>query len=548
MVDSFPCPYCGHAAHSAPSPVDSRCAGCGRSLVLCSRFALTGLLGQGGMGSVYAAVAVDDGQPVAVKVVEPARQQGWKASELFERSAAVLRGLDSPGVPRVYAFERDLDGRLILVRERFDGGTLEERIGKQRCHLKPDAFRTLAEDLLELLADLHGRVPPLVHRDIKPSNIMFRAATDWDPVLVDFDTVHSPGASDGMTIVGTPGYGAPEQFAGDASPRSDLYGLGATLLFVATHVPADALPRKQGRFDVEHLLGTVESDLRELILRLVEPDPQRRPKDAAAALAALATDGQQAQQAQQAQHGRTVAGGESVAQAMLEDLLETFERDTGINGRLDERVVRRVRGIVPEALRELQTYGKVRVNLPFLSADHSGPKHLQVDLIALPDGGWAPAPEAPDDGYLVPPRAKAVSGPRTLPATKVAGVAAGALALFLLLGGLGAVLMFAPAPSGPAIEVTEQPGVVVEPVLEQPPAPAPVAVPTCRLLSEPTGAKVFRRGAQLGVTPLVVTVPGPLPMELVLTAPRHRNQTVAIRRADVLSDCERTVRLVRSAR
>lgn len=40
----------------------------------------------------------------------------------------------------------------------------------------------------------------------------------------------------GSTIIGTYGYMAPEQFRGQAQPASDLYGLGATLLFLISGI------------------------------------------------------------------------------------------------------------------------------------------------------------------------------------------------------------------------------------------------------------------------------------------------------------------------
>jgi hypothetical protein len=239
---------------------------------VCDDYRLCALLGRGGMATVYEAVREPDGARVAVK-------------ELFERSTRLLRGLSHPALPVVHAFARGQPARLVLVREIFDGGTLFERIRRQDRRLTPEQVRRLLGALLELLAYLQGLVPPVVHRDIKPSNIMFRTAADWAPVLVDFDTVAPPpGLGSGLTIVGTPGYAAPEQFSGTASPASDVYGLGATMLFVATHRDADDLPRKRGCFDVAaHLRGLGDATAA-VIQRMVEPDLERRYACAADAL------------------------------------------------------------------------------------------------------------------------------------------------------------------------------------------------------------------------------------------------------------------------
>jgi hypothetical protein len=254
-------------------------------MLVCGEYRVRALLGRGGMATVYEAVREPDGARVAVKVLVPRSRGDWLAWELFERSTRVLRGLDHPALPAVHAFERGEAARLVLVREIFDGGTLFERIRLQDRRLTAAQVRRLLGALLELLAYLQALVPPVVHRDVKPSNIMFRTAADWDPVLVDFDTIAPPkGLGSGLTIVGTPGYAAPEQFAGATSPASDVYGLGATMLFVVTHLDADDLPRERGRFDVAEHLRALGAATAAVILRMVEPDLERRYASAADAL------------------------------------------------------------------------------------------------------------------------------------------------------------------------------------------------------------------------------------------------------------------------
>jgi serine/threonine protein kinase len=237
------------------------------------------------MATVYEAVREPDGARVAVKVLVPRSRGDWLAWELFERSTRVLQGLRHPALPRVHAFARGEAARLVLVREVFDGATLFERIRRQDRRLTPAQVRRLLERLLELLAYLQALVPPVVHRDVKPSNIMFRTAADWDAVLVDFDTVAPPkGLGSGLTIVGTPGYAAPEQFAATACPASDVYGLGATMLFVVTHLDADDLPRDGGRFDVADHLRGLSQGTAAIIRRMVEPGLEHRYACAADAL------------------------------------------------------------------------------------------------------------------------------------------------------------------------------------------------------------------------------------------------------------------------
>jgi TPR repeat protein len=238
------------------------------------------------MGAVYDAVD-ESGAHVAAKVLTIKSTGEWTAWDLFERSSRVLMGLSHPGLPRVYAFAREEPARLILVREALDGGSLAERV-KDDQRIPPTTLHQLTVALLEILAYLQSLVPPVIHRDIKPANIMFRAPNTWEPVLADFDTVAAPESQrTGLTVVGTIGYAAPEQLMGTATPASDVFGLGATLLNVITHAEPDTLPRQQGHLVLGPALSGVDAALLRVLQRMVEPDPAHRFPDARAALEAL---------------------------------------------------------------------------------------------------------------------------------------------------------------------------------------------------------------------------------------------------------------------
>jgi hypothetical protein len=280
---TFPCPFCT-ATLQAEAFGPRFCPACGDGLIFGGRFFLTERLGSGGMSVVYAARS-ETGERAAVKILTLQTAKEWNVLDLFDHGARVLMGVRHPGLPVVYDLAQDQKGRHVLVREAFDGGTLEERVLRQGRHLEAAEFRRLFAALLGVVGYLHGLVPPVLHRDIKPSNIMFRTPQDWAPVLVDFDTVAlPPERRSGLTVVGTPGYAAPEQFYGEAVPQSDLFGLAATMLCVATHTDVNVLPRQGGRFLVEGRLESVDPKARGVMLRLLEPDPERRYRTAAEAL------------------------------------------------------------------------------------------------------------------------------------------------------------------------------------------------------------------------------------------------------------------------
>jgi len=163
----------------------------------------------------------------------------------------------------------------------------------------------IARELLGVLGYLSGLRPPVVHRDIKPDNVVIEGGQWGGKVLVvDFggsvaaaaSPSSSPSASSalggvevlsggsaappplGSTVVGTYGYMAPEQFRGEASPASDLYALGATLLFLATGGrPPSSFPQDgRMRVDLSAASRSLGPEVAELLDGLLEPLPEDR--------------------------------------------------------------------------------------------------------------------------------------------------------------------------------------------------------------------------------------------------------------------------------
>jgi hypothetical protein len=99
--------------------------------------------------------------------------------------------------------------------------------------LPPDAVRWLAAGVAEALAAIHG--VGLVHRDLTPGNIL---VTLDGPKVIDFGLALADDQST-VNMVGTVAYMAPEQAEGESgSHESDVYAMGATLLFAGTgHAP-----------------------------------------------------------------------------------------------------------------------------------------------------------------------------------------------------------------------------------------------------------------------------------------------------------------------
>jgi serine/threonine protein kinase len=217
------------------------------------------------------------------------RNADWKAHELFEREAAVLRSLRHHGIPEVFeAVRASWNGSeaSFLVMEHVEGLSLARMVAGER-HVGPiDAVHLMLE-LLSILEYLHGRVPPILHRDIKPANIIVR--TTGFPALVDFGSVRrvfmGPDESS-STIAGTYGYMPYEQYMGQASPSSDLYAVGATMLHLLTGRPPRDFMNAEGRIEVPADLPG-DGRLRAVIARMLRPSPAERFSSAREATHAL---------------------------------------------------------------------------------------------------------------------------------------------------------------------------------------------------------------------------------------------------------------------
>lgn len=245
-------------------------------------------LGRGGSSVTYLASRADgQGKPVALKCLSLRSLQGWKALDLFEREAKTLRALDHSGIPRYvdsFEIESASDKEFIIVQENVDGRTLAEVI---RDGWRPTEAQviSIALQLLDILTYLGSLRPPVIHRDIGPNNIVLGGGTgDGKVFLIDFGGVQEASAGSdflGSTVIGTYGFGAPEQFRGAALAASDAYGVGATLLYLISGGRSPlSFPQKKLRVDFSEVV--VSDRLRAAIEGLLEPAPEDRMEPATA--------------------------------------------------------------------------------------------------------------------------------------------------------------------------------------------------------------------------------------------------------------------------
>ena len=226
------------------------------------------------------------GRKLALKRLKLDQVMDEKAPELFEREVRVLKSLDNPAVARFIDCGIDETGLPYLVQELIPGESLEAAVAGG-TRFDAEGAKRLTKRLLEALQYLHRLHPPVIHRDIKPANIVI---SPDGPVIVDFGAVCGQALLDGETsgtVVGTFGYMAPEMLKGQASPASDLYSLGATLLYAFSAREPESFPQERLKIQFRKHLKLAKP-LANLLDALLEPAVEDRPASAEEALAILA--------------------------------------------------------------------------------------------------------------------------------------------------------------------------------------------------------------------------------------------------------------------
>jgi eukaryotic-like serine/threonine-protein kinase len=206
------------------------------------RYAITGKLGQGGMGVVYAARDEQLERTVALKKMSSLADDET-ARKRFLREARAAASVNHPNICQLYEIGED-GGELFIAMELLEGEALAARL--LRGALSVSETLPIGLGILAALQALHGR--GIVHRDLKPSNVFL---TPHGVKLLDFglartsdpDLARPPDSLADLTrtgmVVGTPRYMAPEQVTGDSpDARTDLFAAGAILFEMLAGRPA----------------------------------------------------------------------------------------------------------------------------------------------------------------------------------------------------------------------------------------------------------------------------------------------------------------------
>ena len=309
-------------------------------------------IGAGGMGVVYRARDERLGREVALKVLPHAALGDDAARGRFRREAMALSRLNHPNIATVHDFDAQ-EGVDFLVMEHVEGDTLARKL--ERGALPMAETVALGIQIAAALEEAHER--SVIHRDLKPGNVMIGPKGRLK--VLDFglarllhagDVAETASISATGTWSGTLPYMPPEQLDGNnVDARSDLYALGAILYEMATGrraFPATNAARLLNAILNERpappstVAPGVPAAFDELVGRLLEKDPDRRPRSAREAADALAsvTESPAAGAGRSTTAAKKGAGIQSIVVLPLENLSGEPDQEFFADGMTEELI------------------------------------------------------------------------------------------------------------------------------------------------------------------------------------------------------------------
>jgi len=267
--------------------------------IIDGRYQIDSLLGEGGMGAVFEAEHLKLMKRVALKVIHPEFAGDGEVAERFAREAMASAQLEHPHVATATDYGTLPEGGAYLVMQLVQGESLSDRLDREGAMDWALACEVIAQ-VADALSTAHKK--GIVHRDLKPDNVMLEPRDDGTILVKVLDFGIARVASDAAgkagpaltrvgTVIGTPGYMAPEQALGEeVDYRIDLYALGLLLYEMITGTPVfdlvdlTAIVTRQLTEEIEPLanVADVPAELSALVMRALDRKKDQRPESAAA--------------------------------------------------------------------------------------------------------------------------------------------------------------------------------------------------------------------------------------------------------------------------
>jgi serine/threonine protein kinase len=326
--------------------------------VLAERYRLDRAIGSGAMGSIYEAVHLGLGRPVAVKVLHPQHVGIADIEARFVNEGRAAGMIASDHIVQTFDVGHDKVHGLFLVTELLEGEDLDCRLIRER-RLDVETSITIGRQIARGLAKAHA--VGIVHRDLKPANV-FLAKRDDGSILakiVDFGISKRIGeepSPDGPlttkgTAVGTPQYMSPEQLAGtlDIDGRADVWSLGVVMYEMLSGAPPFADRRghleimmaiaREDAAPLRTVASWVPSSLAESIDAALVRDRELRTPNASTFAAQIGTAGARRRASIRVRQSGTLRRASSAQSTRETAVLPTEERE--VETERDPRLGRR---------------------------------------------------------------------------------------------------------------------------------------------------------------------------------------------------------------
>ena len=263
-------------------------------------YEILSLLGQGGMGEVYAAKDTRLGRTVALKILPPLMADVPERKTRFEREAKAVAALNHPNIVTLHSVE-EADGLQFLTMELVEGQPLGKLVPDHG--LPPERLFELSIPIVDAVAAAHRK--GIAHRDLKPDNVMVTSegrvkvldfglaklldssdsSTPESDVSAETGTFSSPVTEEGR-VLGTVAYMSPEQAEGKpADHRSDIFSLGVLLYAISTgrrpftgssNAAVTAAILRDTPRPVHEVNPDLPREFGRVVRRCMEKDPNRR--------------------------------------------------------------------------------------------------------------------------------------------------------------------------------------------------------------------------------------------------------------------------------